>query len=207
MRILITGSSRGIGKALMEELEFRGHKIRGVCRSVGVDVSNYQQVARALDGEPYDVLINNAGIVVPGTILETSPADWLQQFAVNVHGVYNCCREYVKANKATGGKIINIASTAGLMVPRPGRAAYAATKAAVVSLSLSLAEELRDYGIQVYCIAPGACNTQLRQQIAPDDDFDAMLQPAQLARFLADVVEGGELLDGQVIITKGGQHR
>jgi len=133
-----------------------------------------------------------------GTILELTPEAWQRQFAVNLNGVFYCCKEYARIAKNTGGKIINIASTAGLG-PRPGRSAYAASKAAVISFSLSIAEELRPYGIKVYCIAPGACATDLRRQIYPDEDFENMMKPGELARFVVDVVEDGEMLDGQII--------
>jgi 3-oxoacyl-[acyl-carrier protein] reductase len=62
-----------------------------------------------------------------------------------------------------------------------------------------MAEELRPYGIKVYCVAPGACATDMRKVIAPDDDFDSMMKPEELARLIVDLVEGGEMLDGQII--------
>ncbi|MFA5485410.1 MAG: SDR family oxidoreductase, partial [Candidatus Pacearchaeota archaeon] len=120
------------------------------------------------------------------------------QFDVNIHGVFYCCKEYARIAKTKGGKIINIASTSGLG-PRPGRSAYAASKAAVINFSASIAEELRPYGIKVYCLAPGACATDLRRKIYPDEDFTNMMKPEELARFAVDIAEGGEMLDGQTI--------
>ena len=201
MRAIVTGSERGIGKEIARELCRRGHYYYGFSRWNDIDVSDYKCIANVFDGlsmSPPEALINNAGVVEMGSVLELTPEAWRRQIDVNLNGVFYCSKEYARIAKRTGGKIINIASTAGLG-PRPGRSAYAASKAAVINFSLSLAEELRPYGIKVYCIAPGACNTDLRHQINPDDDFENMMQPEELARFVVDIVEGGEMLDGQVI--------
>jgi NAD(P)-dependent dehydrogenase (short-subunit alcohol dehydrogenase family) len=209
MHVIVTGATRGIGKAVTDELDSRNHTWTGISYSMGVDITRYEivkDIFSYIDGAdpPADVLINNAGIVELGSVLELSPENWEKQFAVNLHGVFYCCKEFAKIAKNRGGKIINISSTSGVFTPRPGRSAYAASKAAVISFSLSLAEELRPYGIRVYCIAPGACNTDLRRKIYPDDDFENMMQPEELARFIVDIAEGGEMLDGQVILARGG---
>ena len=201
MRAIVTGSERGIGKEIARELCRRGHFYYGFSRFNDIDVSDYECIRQNFDGladDPPEVLINNAGIVEMGGVLELTPERWHRQFATNLDGVFYCTREYVRIAKNQGGKIINIASTAGLG-PRPGRSAYAASKAAVINFSLSMAEELRPYGIKVYCVAPGACATDMRKVIAPDDDFDSMMKPEELARLIVDLVEGGEMLDGQII--------
>jgi len=208
MRVIVTGSERGIGKAMARELCNRGHFYYGFSRWNDIDVSDYACVQRAFDElseEPPDVLINNAGIVELGSILELTEESWKRQFEVNMNGVFYCTKEYVRIAKNTGGKIINIASTAGTGA-RPGRSAYAASKAAVINFSLSMAEELKPYGIKVYCVAPGACDTDMRHEIAPDDDFENMLSPGQLARFIVDIAEDGYMLDNQVITMRGGRH-
>ena len=208
MHAIVTGTTRGIGKAVTEELDSRNHKWTGISYSTGVDITQYEVVKDIFSyiagaDPPVDVLINNAGIVELGSVLELSPESWKKQFAVNLHGVFYCCKEFVRIAKNRGGKIINISSTSGVFTPRPGRSAYAASKAAVISFSLSLAEELRPYGIRVYCIAPGACNTDLRRKIYPDDDFEHMMQPLELARFIVDVAEKGDMLDNQIIYARG----
>jgi len=204
MNVIITGSERGIGKELAREVCRRGGMYYGFSRWADVDVSDYKTVKDAMSGLEHEVpeaLINNAGVVSIGSILETNIEDWHRQVNVNLNGVFYCCKEYARIAKETGGVIVNIASTAGLG-PRPGRAAYAATKAAVISLSLSLARELKPYGIKVYCVCPGAVNTDMRKQIAPDDDFQHMLQPQDVAKFIMDLIEKGNYLDGQIIELK-----
>lgn len=206
MNAIVTGASRGIGKAISIELTDRGHSCQMLSRSCGCDITDYEAVKTAINNRTVlpDVLINNAGIVELGTLLEMDPEDWENQFDVNVNGVVWCCQHFIRAVRGKKkAKIINIASTSGMLTPRPGRSAYAASKAAVISLSLSLAEELRPDGIKVYCIAPGACNTDLRKKIYPDDDFENMMQPAELAKFVVDIAENGYMLDNQVIIAKG----
>ena len=201
MHAIVTGSERGIGKAIARELCKRGHYYYGFSRFNDVDVSDPEIVRKAFDELerfPPEALINNAGVVEMGGVLELTPEAWRRQFAVNLDGVFYCTREYVRIAKERGGKIINIASTAGLG-PRPGRSAYSASKAAVINFSLSMSEELRPYGIKVYCVAPGACATDMRRIIAPDDDFETMMKPEDLAQFVVDLVEGGDVLDGQVI--------
>lgn len=201
MRAIVTGSERGIGKEIARELCRRGHYYYGFSRFNDIDVSDYATVRQAfeeLEDDPPEALINNAGIVEMGSVLELTPERWRRQFATNLDGVFYCTREYTRIAKERGGKIINIASTAGLG-PRPGRSAYSASKAAVINFSLSMSEELRPYGIRVYCVAPGACATDMRRKIAPDDDFESMMKPEELARLIVDLVEGGEMLDGQII--------
>jgi len=205
MKVIVTGSERGIGKEIARELCRRGHYCYGFSRFNDIDVTDYECIKKAfneLQDNPPEALVNNAGVIELGSVLELTPEAWKKQFAVNLNGVFYCTKEYVRIAKNTGGKIINIASTAGLGA-RPGRSAYAASKAAVINFSLSMAEELRPYGIRVYCIAPGAVNTDMRRQIAPDDDFENMMQPEELARFIVDIIEDGKMLDNQAIIALG----
>lgn len=201
MKVIVTGSTRGIGKEIARELCKRGHYYYGFSKWNDIDISSYSSIKNAFDElehRPPEALVNNAGIVEMGSILELTPGAWQRQINTNLNGVFYCCKEYARIAKDRGGKIINIASTAGLG-PRPGRSAYAASKAAVINFSLSIAEELRPYGIKVYCIAPGAVATDLRKQIAPDEDFETIMQPGELAEFVVDIIEDGQMLDNQVI--------
>ncbi|MBC8147000.1 MAG: SDR family oxidoreductase, partial [Bacteroidetes bacterium] len=108
----------------------------------------------------------------------------------------------VKYMKSKGGKIINFASTAG-MSSRPGWLAYACSKAAVISLSQTLSEELKEYKIKVYCISPGRCATDLRKILAPEEDPSTIMQPEDVAVFVENILSDyGDILDSQNIVLR-----
>jgi 3-oxoacyl-[acyl-carrier protein] reductase len=111
-------------------------------------------------------------------------------------------RETVRHMRRRPGKILNVASTAGISA-RPGWLAYASSKAAVVSLSMTLAEELAGTGIKVYTISPGRCATELRRLLAPEEDQSTIMQPSQVAEVIAKLMDDAETtLDGQNIIVR-----
>ncbi len=202
--IIVTGSSRGIGSAIAKKwcMNHRDNFYYGISRWNEFDVSKkdvLDNLLNSIEDNPI-ALVNNAGIIDMGSIVELSYESWTRQFDVNVHGVFNCSKAYVNfcIAKKIKGKIINIASTAGLSA-RPGRSAYSATKAAIINFSLSMAEELRDYGIKVYCVCPGAIDTDMRRYINPDDDFENMLKPSDIADFVCDLINDGKHLDNQIL--------
>ena len=111
-------------------------------------------------------------------------------------------REVVKHMKKTGGKILNVASTAG-MSSRPGWLAYSSSKAAVISMSQTLSDELAEYGIKVYCVSPGRCATELRRILAPDEDQSKIMQPEHVADVVNNLLsDSGVCLDGQNIVIR-----
>jgi len=182
--IVITGASRGIGKEMGITFSRLGAKVVLAARGVKdiekfkdelsdewmihyVDISDEDSTRCLMEAviKKYgriDVLINNAGFVEPTALLETTLSQWEKTVTINLTGCFLCTKEAVRFMKKNGGKIVNIGSTAGLSA-RPGWSAYAASKAAVVNFSLTMAEELRIYGIKVFCICPGRTATDLRQ--------------------------------------------
>lgn len=210
--IIITGSNRGIGNAIAKEWAKRNNDncYYGFTRWNDLDVTDINSIKHffkilknTIDYQEPIALINNAAIVESGTILELSNESWQNQFNVNVNGVFNCCKEYIKfcIENNIKGKIFNIASTAGLG-GRPGRAAYAATKAAIINFSFSLAEELKLYEIKVYIVCPGAVDTDMRHYLVPDDNFDNMMKPEEVGTFVCDLIEDGKYLDNQILEVK-----
>ncbi len=104
--------------------------------------------------------------------------------------------------KRSGGQILNVASTAGSSA-RPGWLAYASSKAALISMSQTLSEELSEYGIRVYCISPGRCATELRKVLAPDEDPTTIMQPEHVGEVVNRLLsDDGICLDGQNIVVR-----
>ncbi len=191
---LITGGSRGLGEAIAEALITDGHSVMLCARdfnaleevkvrlspkcvpgrrvSVQVcDVTEPAQVTNLVDVtlETYghlDVLINNAGVYGPMGLLEDIDwEDWVRAIHINVMGTVLPCRSVLPHFKARGqGRIINI-SGGGATNPLPRISAYAASKAAVVRFTETLALEVASQGITVNAVAPGALNTQLMDQL------------------------------------------
>jgi len=152
------------------------------------DVTDFASVAKAVEDTlkivpTIDILINNAGITGPNVKLWDYPVDaWDQVFAVNVHGVFHCCRAVVPHMRENDyGRIVNIASVAG-KEGNPNAAAYSASKAAVIGLTKSLGKELADTGIRVNCVTPAAVRTPLFSQMT-QDHIDYMLAKIPLGRF------------------------
>ncbi|NQU33237.1 MAG: SDR family oxidoreductase, partial [Bacteroidetes bacterium] len=173
---MVTGASRGIGAAIAQRLSDSGIIVILAARDkkkmkentqyftneysvVQTDVRDEKSVIDLVNYvykkySKVDILVNNAGYVEPLSLLEMSKEIWDNTLSSNITGTFLMTREVVRYMKKDGGKIINIASTAGLS-PRPGWSAYAASKAAVISFSLTMAEELRDFNIKVYPVCPG----------------------------------------------------
>lgn len=149
-----------------------------------------------------DCLMNIAGYTDPQPLLGTTVENLEKTFGVNVFTLIILTKEVVKHMKSCGGKILNVASTAG-MSARPGWLSYAASKAAVISISQTLAEELYEYGIKVYCVSPGRCATKLRAKLAPDEDPTTIMQPEEVAAVVCELIDAdGNCLDGQNIVIR-----
>jgi 3-oxoacyl-[acyl-carrier protein] reductase len=193
-RILITGASEGLGYAVAERCLVEGASVAICARSAErieragttlrasarpgqrvvatvADVSNPQQVkalvanaARELGG--LDGLVNNAGIYGPkGLIEEVDWGEWARAIEINLMGTVLPCREVLPLFRSRGsGKIVNL-SGGGATAPLPRISAYAASKAAVVRFTETLAEELRGTSIDANAVAPGALNTRLLDEV------------------------------------------
>jgi 3-oxoacyl-[acyl-carrier protein] reductase len=149
-----------------------------------------------------DLLLNIAGYAEPKSLLDTTVENMVKTFSINVFQMLVLIREMVRFSDGRPAKVLNVASTAGITA-RPGWVAYAASKAAVVNLSATLAEELAGSGVKIYTISPGRTATELRRKLAPDEDPSSIMQPEQVARVIATLMRDDELtLDGQNIIVR-----
>ncbi len=185
---VITGSSRGIGKAIVEEFARCGcnvyacarkpdpgfeARIAAVAREHGVwirpiyfDVTSEAERKAGVkqiwqDKVPIDILVNNAGAGLTGMFSLTSMAALREQFEINVFSVYALTQMILKRMIRQGsGSIVNLSSTAGLS-PHRGLTAYGMTKAAIASFTQDLAAEVTDFGVRVNAVAPGATDTDL----------------------------------------------
>lgn len=149
-----------------------------------------------------DQLCNIAGYAEPRALLDTTIENLRRTYTVNVLAMMVLTREVVRSIHDRPAKIVNIASTAGI-TSRPGWLAYASSKAAVVSFSTTLADELAGTGIKVYTISPGRTATELRRTLAPEEDLTTIMQPDQVADVIATLLRDTEsVLDGQNIIVR-----
>jgi NAD(P)-dependent dehydrogenase (short-subunit alcohol dehydrogenase family) len=184
--VLVTGASRGIGQACAEAFLREGASVATLARSgthipgalaIQGDVGQAADVERAFaDVErqlgPVDVLLNNAAILgPPETVADVDPSAWAETYRVNVFGAMMCARRALANMIARrSGKIVNVSSGAAL-VPIGGYTAYSSSKAALLHLSVCLAEEVKPYGINVNCVGvwarTGMWEDQLRASPMP----------------------------------------
>lgn len=166
---LITGGSRGIGKAIAQRFIKEGAEviIFGIekpeykCEFYNVDVSNEKQIKEAANKlKKVDVLINNAGIYFLASVEDTKEEDLDRIIDVNLKGTYLMCKHILPLLRKSKGNIINISSSIGV-VPEPESPAYCATKAAIIMLTKCMAQQYAKEGIRVNSILPGPIDTPL----------------------------------------------
>lgn len=114
-----------------------------------------------------DIGVNNAGISKDGLFIRQKEEDWDSTIAINLKGVRNCCLEEIKMMRKTGGAIINMSSVIG-QHGNTGQTAYAASKAGVIALTMSLADEYARSGIRVNAVAPGYIKTEMTDNVNPE---------------------------------------
>jgi len=215
---LLTGASRGLGLAIARRLAQSGAhlallardkdalaaacaSIRSECidpaqvvRGYPVDLASDSQIEQTVitclsDFGRIDILINNAGIQGPiGSFEQADWAAWREVFQINLFAAAQLCRLLIPTlREVRRGKIINI-SGGGATGPRPDFSAYAAAKSALVRLSETLGEELRDSAIDVNCVAPGAMNTRMLDELLAAGPTGAS---REYERALAQAQSGG----------------
>jgi len=146
-------------------------------------------------GKP-EALVNCAGIIEPQLIKDMDLGQWRQMIDTNLNGALYCIKEFLKYSD---GPIVNISSTAGTR-PSPMWSGYGTSKAGLINLSLTLAEELKPQ--KVYTVVPGRCATALRRKIAPNEDQTTIMQPSEVADFVDYLLREKPPLKGVIEVSR-----
>jgi 3-oxoacyl-[acyl-carrier protein] reductase len=190
---LVTGASRGIGHAIAQELARQGARVVGTATSENslksvpgekriLDVRNAEQCdALVKELGEVAILVNNAGITRDNLALRMKDAEWDEVMETNLRAVFRLSRAVMRGMmKARWGRIINITSVVGA-AGNPGQSNYAAAKAGVVGLTMSLARELGSRAITVNCVAPGFIDTDMTRALS-EEQRKALLGAIPLGR-------------------------
>jgi 3-oxoacyl-[acyl-carrier protein] reductase len=214
---LVTGSSRGIGRAMVERLSRDGATVvvnyvsraekaqevaaavkagGGTAVALQADVSRFEDIQRLFNRTVehfgrLDILVNNAGIRITKNVTEIEEEEFDRLFAINVKGTFFSC-QLAARRLSDGGRIINVSSAVTKMM-LPGYSIYAASKAAVDQITRTLSKELGGRNITVNAVCPGPVDTELLREGRTKEQIQQMAQMAALGRIgrvedIADVV-------------------
>lgn len=199
---IVTGASRGIGRAIALSLASSGanvvvnyagseaaaHEVANEIEKMGrkavlfqADVSDGEKVSQMVEKtlEEFgrvDILVNNAGITRDNLLMRMKDSEWDQVINTNLKGVYNCIKAVTRPMmKQRAGRIINISSVVGSL-GNPGQANYVAAKAGVIGLTKSVAREMASRGITVNAVAPGFIETDMTAKLGEDIQTSLMAQ-------------------------------
>ena len=227
---LVTGASRGIGRAIATELASAGASVVIGYRSgkdeadalaselggraVQADVSNAEDAARLVEeAGDLDILVNNAGLTRDGLLARMPDDDWRTVIETNLSSVFYTCRAVTRPMmKKRAGAIVNVSSIVGVH-GNWGQTNYAASKAGIIGFTKSLARELGSRGVRANVVAPGYVKTQLTD-VLPEEATEAMLQNTPLGRLgepqdIAGAVrflcsDEASFITGEVLLVDGG---
>jgi NADP-dependent 3-hydroxy acid dehydrogenase YdfG len=205
-KAIVTGVSKGIGKALVHQLLEKGVTVAGWSRSepdiqhknfkfFATNIADEASVANAFDesvfylGGIVDILINNAGFGLFRTLENHTSEEWENMFAVNVHGIFYTTKRVVPLMKEKQtGHIINIASIAALQGINEA-SGYCGTKFAVRGISQALYQEVKKFNVKVTCVMPGSVNTDFFNETEGIKANATMLGTADIANTMIHLLE------------------
>ncbi|MSQ76979.1 MAG: 3-oxoacyl-[acyl-carrier-protein] reductase [Nitrospiraceae bacterium] len=237
---IVTGAAQGIGRAIAEALARAGAdvavadldpgrsqdtvtavtKMGRRAMNIKVNVANWDDAKAMVDQVvkewgKVDILVNNAGITRDGLLLRMKEEDWNLVLQVNLNGTFNCTKAALQPmSKQRSGRIVNIASIVGA-IGNAGQANYAASKAAVIGFTKSVAREYASRAVTVNAVAPGFIDTAMTQQLSAEVKealskqipLGRLGQPSDVAeavKFLASDEAG--YITGHVLHVNGGMH-
>lgn len=180
---VVTGGSRGIGRAIVEEFHAAGYavvftyssneaaanelaeKLGPEVTALRADVRDYARAGEVITEAigrygPLSVLVNNAGIKKDVALMRMDPAAWTEVIDTNLNGTFNYSRAAIGGMIRTGGAIVNVTSVSGV-IGMAGQTNYSASKAGVIGLTRSLAKEVARFGVRVNAVAPGFIDTDM----------------------------------------------
>ncbi len=219
---IVTGASRGIGRAIsvalaqeaatvvlaarsIQKLQETADKVTeagGKAEIVVTELTEEESIKNLVKvtSEKFsrlDILVNNAGVTHSAKLEETATEDWERCMQVNARAPFILCREALGLlKKSQAGYIINIASVVGVK-GYPLQSAYTSSKHALRGMTISLAEELKGSNIRVHLLCPGGVDTELVQKVRPDIKRDELMQPEEIAELILYLVthKGNAVID------------
>jgi len=219
---IVTGASRGIGRAIsvalaqenativlaarsIQQLQITAEQVTkagGQARIVHVELTEEKSIRNLIQvtGEKLgrlDILVNNAGVTHSAELGQTSTEDWQRCISINATAPFILCREALPLlKKSESAYIINIASVVGVK-GYPLQSAYTASKHALRGMTMSLAEELRGSDIRVHLLCPGGVDTDMVDSVRPDIAKDELIKPGEIAELVLYLVthKGNAVVD------------
>jgi NAD(P)-dependent dehydrogenase (short-subunit alcohol dehydrogenase family) len=219
---IVTGASRGIGRAISVALAQENATVILAARSIQQLQQSAEQVTKAggiahifhvelteedsirklvkVTGEKLgrlDILVNNAGVTHSASLEKTTTEDWQRCISINSRAPFILCRESLPLlKKSEAAHIINIASVVGVK-GYPLQSAYTASKHALRGMTMSLAEELKGSGIRVHLLCPGGVDTDMVDNVRPDIAKDELIKPEEIAELVLYLVthKGNAIVD------------
>ena len=227
-KVLVTGASRGIGAAIVEEFVAEGATVAATychtpiesenCKYYHLDVSDVKEVAKVVaaakeDMGGIDILVNNAGVTGDSLLMLMSDENWDKVIQTNLYGCFHMTKAVLPVMlEQRGGVIVNISSVSGIS-QAPGQANYSASKAGIISLTTTTAKEMGRRKIRVNAVAPGFIETEMTASMNQQEYKERLKtipmrrvgKPEEVAKVVAFLAsDDASYINGQTIVVDGG---